>query len=241
MARDTNRISYLKSLWEEGLWGKWITAACLVWSLFAFGRDELLLFGPESNWKLISLVPQISISTWATFTLVLLLAWIFEASYRLSLKDKARLANYEAPSPIDIVFDATNRQSRYWSLESSKNSDGTVSQYHRYSIAVKNTGSRTLNDVQVTWEMTGELSNRPSLGKPQIPQHDKFVLHPGDLRFVDVFYWPHPRIQAGMLANESAQWGYGKLKVSVSATDTKVVSREFAFDFTKDPMLSDPV
>lgn len=241
MTIQQTRTDHLKSLLTEGLWGKWLTLPWFLLTTFPLVRDEFWRPGNDSRWKLINLFPHWTLSTWATMTLALLLAWVFEASYRSSAKDKARLSIYEAPSPIEIIFDTTNRQRRFWSVETVMKSDNTVSHnYYRYAVAIRNTGGRTLRDVQVVSELTGALKNSPSAGQFEMMKAQKSDLNPGDERFVTVFTWPCPAIQAGMFAGASAKWGYGGVKVSVSATDMRAVVRTFDFDFTKEPMLFEP-
>ena len=145
MTTQPTRKAHLKTLWAEGLWGKWVGLAWFLLTAFPFARDEFWRPANESHWKLINLIPHWPLQTWANVTLGLLLVWVYEASYRSSAKDKARLSIYEVPSPIEIVFDVDNRQRRYWSLESAMKPDNTVSHnYYRYAVAIRNTGRRTL-------------------------------------------------------------------------------------------------
>lgn len=208
------RKDHLKSLWAEQLWGKWIGLAWSVLSVFIFFRDEIWRPEAEKSWRLISLIPDWSLSIWAAITFALLLAGVYEASYRVSVNDKKRLSIYETLSPIEIFFDSENRQGRYWSLETVMKSDNTVShKYYRYAVMIRNIGRFTLYDVQVVSEPTGELRNSPSFGRFEITKEIKTDLHPGDERLVTVFNWPYPAIQAGMLAGSSGKWGYGGVKL----------------------------
>jgi hypothetical protein len=211
-------------------------------STFPFFRDEFWQPGDETRWKVVNLIPHWSVQTWASITLALLLAWVFEASYRSSAKDKVRLSIYETPSPIKIIFDSNNPQRRYWSVQSVAGPDGSISHnYYRYSVAVRNTGGHTLRDVQVVSELTGQLSHSPSAGQFEMTETTTEDLHPGDERLVTVFTWPYPAIQPGMLAGRSAKGWYGGVKLSVSATDMPLVTRSFDFDYTREPMLFDPL
>jgi hypothetical protein len=242
MTSQQTRKDHLKSLWAEGLWGRWVGLGWFVLTAFPFFRDEFWRPANESRWKLISLIPNWQLSIWAIITLALMLAWVYEASYRASAKVKARLSIYEAPSPIEIIFDTNNRQRRFWSIEAVMKEDNTVSHsYYRYAVAIRNTGGRTLRDVQVVSELTGELRHSPSAGQFEMTKTQKTDLHPGDERLVTVFNWPYPAIQPGMLAGASVKWGYGQVRVSVSATDIRVVERSFDFDYTREPMLFDPL
>jgi hypothetical protein len=234
------RTDHLKTLWAEGVWGKWIGLLWMVLTTFLLVRDEFWRPDDERGWRLINLITHFPLQMWLIVTLVMLLAWVYEASYRASAKDKMRLSAYEAPSPIEIIFDTNNRQQRYWSIESVMNPDNTVSHnQYRYAVAIRNNGRRTLRDVQVMTEMTGELRHRPS--PSQFDMATNKDLHPGDERLVTIFNWPYPPIQAGMLADSSAKSWYGGVKVSVSAADMSVVTRTFDFDYTKEPMLFDPL
>ncbi|WP_055334722.1 hypothetical protein [Ralstonia solanacearum] len=242
MTIPQTRKDHLKALLAEGLWGKWVGLAWFVLTAFPFVRDEFWRPDDGSRWKLISLLPQWPLQTWLNITLVLLLAWVYEASYRASAKDKLRLSIYEAPSPLEIIFDTNNRQGRYWSIESVTKPDNTISHnYYRYAVAIRNTGGRTLRDVQVVTEMTGQLRHKPSAGQFDMTNASHTDLHPGDERLVTILHWPHPAIQPGMLAGASGKGWYGGVKVSVSATDMPVVTRTFDFDYTKEPMLFDPL
>ncbi|MFJ2986828.1 hypothetical protein ACIPF8_03100 [Collimonas sp. NPDC087041] len=242
MTTQPTRIDHLKMLWAEGLLGKWLALAWFVVSAFPVVRDEFWRPDDESSWKIINLIPHWPLQTWAIVTFAMLLVWVYEASYRASVKDKGRLSLYEAPSPIEIIFDTNNRQQRYWSLESVMNPDNTVSHnQYRYAVAIRNTGGRTLRDVRVVTELTGQLKHKPSAGQFEMTNATNADLHPGDERLVTILNWPHPAIQPGMLAGPSAKGGYGGVKVSVSATDTPVVTRTFDLDYTKQPMLFDPL
>lgn len=241
MTIQQTRTDHFKSLWSENLWGKWGAAVWGMLGIFIFFRDEIWQPDPENQWKLINLFPDFSLTVWLGISLFILLAWLYEASYRVSAKINARLSIYEAAPSIEIIFDARNRQKRYWSLNTVRKEDNTISsQEYLYSIAIRNTGTRTLRAVQVVSELTGELKNSPSVGSFLLTGNNKEDLHPGDVRFVAVLRWPYPAIQPGMPAFESAKWGYGKVKVSVSAVDMQVVVRTFDFDYTQEPMMFDP-
>jgi len=60
-------------------------------------------------------------------------------------------------------------------------------------------------------------------------------INPGCGELVLVNRWPHPRVQIGMLAGDSA-WGYGPIKVIASANDTLPSGTIFDFNYETDQM-----
>jgi hypothetical protein len=63
-------------------------------------------------------------------------------------------------------------------------------------------------------------------------------IKPGCSRLVPVIRWPHPKVQAGMLAGPSAL-EYGPVKVTASGDDAVPAVRVFEFDYQAEPMLYD--
>ncbi|CAH2804851.1 MAG: hypothetical protein CPDRYMAC_5883 [uncultured Paraburkholderia sp.] len=86
MTIQQTRKDHLKSLWAEGLWGKWVGLAWFVLTAFPFFRDEFWRPSDENRWKLINLVPHWSLPMWSAVTLALLLAWVYRGL--LSLVDQ---------------------------------------------------------------------------------------------------------------------------------------------------------
>lgn len=238
MTYPLSRQDHLKLLWAQKFLGKLITGTWAGIGVLLFIRDELWLPDSENQWRIAYLTSYLSLTNWFIIALVLVIFWVFESSYQYSKITSERLKVYEAESPIEVIFDTNNQQKRFWSIVPVVAADKTIShRQYQYSIAIKNNGVRTLRDVQVVSELTGELEGSPSFAKFELSGSKKTDLHPGEMQFVTIFNWPYPAIQAGMLADESAEWGYGKLKISVSATDMRVITRIFNFDYTKEPML----
>ena len=76
------RLSYVVSLWREGVWGKWIGGT---WALVGYGvfvRDDLWRPKEEAKYKAVALIPHLPIAWWVVGLLVILVGWVFEASFR---------------------------------------------------------------------------------------------------------------------------------------------------------------
>lgn len=236
MSRATYRIAYLKRLWPE--LKRWHIYVAGVFGVFTFIRDELLPSNLSSGFRLVDLVLLLPTTTFLSIILLLLLIGFFEAAFRVHEQDRERLITNKISSPLEVIFDPSNPRQRFWSIARKPSADAsTTYSYYRYSVLLRNRGMHTLRDVKVIAELTGKLRNSPSFGTFEISNDSKTDLHPGEERFVEVFHWPYPAIQAGMLAGNSAKWGYGDLKVSVSATDTPVLISHFHVDYTQEPML----
>ena len=147
--------------------------------------------------------------------------------------------NPEENPPIEIIFDRTNPARRFWSFESPKDEKGNIKRvFWEYRVEIKNKASHTVRNVSGTTEHTGQLPVRPVDQVFDKIKKTSCDLKPGCSELVPVVRWPHPKIQAGMLAGPSAL-EYGPVKVTVSADDVPPTVRVFRFDYQVEPMLFD--
>lgn len=101
-----------------------------------------------------------------------------------------------------------------------------------------NRSNCTLRNVRVSVGTIGILPNRPALVPFDSSKSTCIDINPGCSELVPVIRWPHPRIQPGMLADESAS-AYGPLEIIASADDVPPTKRRFRFDYQQDPMIFD--
>ena len=109
----------------------------------------------------------------------------------------------EDESPLEIIFDSTNPARRFWSKESPRDGSGAAKYgtFWEYRVEIKNKSTKTIRNVSVTTEHTGQMPVRPM---DQI--FDKIKKTSCDLKpycseLVPVIGWPIPKIQAGMLSS----------------------------------------
>ena len=69
-------------------------------------------------------------------------------------------------------------------------------------------------------------------------QSQRIDINPGCTELVTILRWPHPRIQAGMLAGPAAL-EYGPIVIVAGAEDTLPQRRVFQFDYQQTPMIFD--
>lgn len=86
------RWSYLESLWRERLWGRWFGLAYAGATAFVFVRDDFWRPANSSKWALVNLLPSLTIAWWLLGAALLIVVWLFEASFRLhkTLDDQNR-------------------------------------------------------------------------------------------------------------------------------------------------------
>jgi len=148
-------------------------------------------------------------------------------------------ANVKKPNTaLEIIFEPLNPARRFWSLESYKDSSGKGRPYWEHRVEIRNNSLKTIRNVMVTIERTGQSPQLPFSPPFKRPQADKCDINPGCSELVQVNIWPHPKRQVGMACGESA-WIYGPIKVTASGDDTPSVVRIFAFNYETDQMLFD--
>jgi hypothetical protein len=104
------RRRHFVNLWAEGLWGK---VGGVLWGLYGIlraVRSELPKQEDQAKYQVVRLMDtalSISFPWWCVVTLALLLAWVFEASFRLHRKNQELIDRLRAKSEIpdlDVVI-----------------------------------------------------------------------------------------------------------------------------------------
>ena len=140
-------------------------------------------------------------------------------------------------SPLEIIFEPLNPARRFWSLVSHVDDyKRLIGNFWEHRVEVKNNSLVTLRNVVVTVEKIGPM--------PVMAQRATFVrtglnycdINPGCSELVLVNRHPHPKIQEGSLAGRSA-WGYGPIKIVVSADNTLPAETIYDFNYETDQML----
>jgi len=141
-------------------------------------------------------------------------------------------------SPLEIIFDPTNPARRFWSLESHKDDSGKAHPYWEHRVEIRNNSLKTIRNVMVTVERTGQLPQLPFSPPFKRQQTDKCDINPSCSELIRVNIWSHPKQQEGNLCGESA-WAYGPIKVTASGDDTLSVVKIFEFHYETEQMLFD--
>src|SRR5439155_26475891 len=74
---------HLGALWSEGIWGKWIGAAWTAVGIVIALRDDFLSPELQAKSKAPVVAHLLSWQIWATTFLVIIIGWLFEASFRV--------------------------------------------------------------------------------------------------------------------------------------------------------------
>lgn len=142
-------------------------------------------------------------------------------------------------SPLRIIFDPTNSDKRFWSVEYPKDKDGSLKPgaFWEYRVLLKNRSrSKTVRNVRSTVEGKGFNPKRPEFAVFDITQTTTMDLAPQAQSLIVVLRWPYPASQVGMVSGEKA---YGPLTIIVTADDIPAISRTFRFDYARTPMIYD--
>ncbi len=90
-----DRGCYGVALWQEGLWRKWLGAIYALATLFVFVRDEIWRPNSVEQWRVINMIPHLSLAWWI-IGLVILCLWTFEASFKMTTRLEEKVKNFEA-------------------------------------------------------------------------------------------------------------------------------------------------
>ena len=233
------RTTHVIALWREGRWRKWLGLGWTVLSVFIVFRDDFWMPADTQKWRAINMIPRVSLKAWIIGTLILVVAFMFEASYRHAGKLADRLKAFDVQSPLEIIFDTHNPARRFWSMEQAYNELGMPNgAFWEHRVEIRNNSLKTLRNVSVTTAHLGQMPMRPVNQPFDKIKKTTCNLQPGCTELVPVTRWPIPKVQEGMLAGSSAL-EYGPIKVTASADDTVPVTRLFHFDWQTDQMLFD--
>ena len=85
------RWKYCKDLWKQSKWGKGISLIWLLVSVFSLVRDEFFMPNDVKTWRVINMIPHLSLSLWIIVFALIVVIGIFESSFRLE-KTKRHLS-----------------------------------------------------------------------------------------------------------------------------------------------------
>jgi hypothetical protein len=139
------------------------------------------------------------------------------------------------PTPLEILFDLTNPNQKFWSIEQARDENGKQIEgsYWEYRAMIKNQSAKTLRNVKVTVEAIGQMPRRPEPSYFDINKKPLIDLTPREETLAIVRRWYHPHIVAGMVIGEGI---YGPIKVTASADDVPPATKCFQFDPSRNPM-----
>jgi hypothetical protein len=138
--------------------------------------------------------------------------------------------------PIKIIFDETNPNRKFWSIEPIRDEAGqqTSGSFWEYRALIKNVSARTLRNVKVISEAMGPLPRRPEPSPFDMNRKHLIDLNPGDEALVVVQRWYNPPIVVGMACGVDM---YGPIRVTASADDISPTMKLFHFDPERTPMI----
>ncbi|HEX3506652.1 MAG TPA: hypothetical protein VHU22_24995 [Xanthobacteraceae bacterium] len=147
---------------------------------------------------------------------------------------KARRA-LEQASPLEIIFDPSNPNRRFWSVETAKDEKGKpLGAYWEYRALIRNNSHKTLRNVKVIIEAIGPMPSRPEPSYFDMNKQQLIDLHPQDEALAVIRRWFNPPIVVGMASGADI---YGPIKMTVSATDITPAEKLFHFDPERTPMI----
>jgi hypothetical protein len=78
-----SRCTFAHALWKAGRWGKWVSAGWLFVGICLAVRDEIIMPKDLDKWRIGRMIPHLPLS-WLVIALCIVVAWLFEGSFRLS-------------------------------------------------------------------------------------------------------------------------------------------------------------
>jgi hypothetical protein len=137
--------------------------------------------------------------------------------------------------PLEIIFDPTNPNKKFWSIEPIRDKDGRpTDSYWEYRSIIKNTSSRTVRNVKATVEAVGAMPTRPVSSLFDINKKPVIDLAPHEEALAVIHTWFNPKIVQGMAIGPGI---YGPIKMTVSADDVLPTTKIFQFDPMQTPMI----
>jgi hypothetical protein len=233
----THRVTHIVALWQEGLWGKLFGAVWFVLGVLIVFRDEIWMPKDDKEYKVINMILHISIELWMIIFLVIMLAWIFEASFRIIKRLNETVSSLRShETPLEIIFNPANPNKKFWSIEPMKDENGKqiAGSFWEYRAVIKNKSARTVRNVKVIVEAIGVMPTRPEHSHFDINQKPLIDLTPDEETLAVIRCWHNPPIVAGMAIGEGI---YGPIKMTASADDVLPSTKFFQFDPMKTPMI----
>ena len=182
------------------------------------------------------MIPHLSV-WWLVGALVVLCAWIFEASFRITDRLNETIASSlrSQEAPLEIIFDPTNPGRRFWSIEPMKDENGKqiAGSFWEYRAVIKNKSVRSVRNVKVTVEAIGIMPTRPEPSQFDINKKPLIDLTPNEETLAVIRRWYNPPKVEGMVVGDA----YGPIKMTASADDVLPTTRVFQFDPMQTPMI----
>jgi len=140
-------------------------------------------------------------------------------------------------SPIEIIFDPSNPNRKFWSIEPMRDEVGhqIPGSFWEYRTVIKNTSDKTLRNIKITVEAIGPMPTRPETSIFDINKKHLIDLDAHCEALAVLRRWFNPPIVAGMLSRGA----YGPIKMTASADDVLPVTKHFRFDPELTPMVSE--
>jgi hypothetical protein len=228
------RLRHLVGLWREGLIATWLALAYALAGLFVFVRDEIWRPSDDSDWRIIKLIPHLSLAWWLFGGAVVFIVWLFESSFRMTQRLQDKYGLWEGELPLAIIFDPVNTNRKFWSLEPNRDENGkqVAGSFWEYRAVIKNQTHRTIRNVKVIVEAIGPLPARPIQSMFDIDRRLIRDLSPQEEALAIIRTWYNPVIVQGMVCGEDA---YGPIKMTVLADDVPPSTKLFHFDPEKMP------
>jgi hypothetical protein len=233
-SRNLERLRHLTGLWRQRLFAKWVLPAYGLAGFFVFVRDEIWRPSNEDKWKIIALVPSLSLAWWLFGSALVLVIWLFESSFRMTHRLYDTYGLWEGALPLGIIFDPSNAHRKFWSLEPNRDESGkqVAGAHWEYRAVIKNQTHRTIRNVKVIVEAIGPLPARPIQSVFDIDRKSIRDLAPREEALAIISSWYNPPLVAGMVCGEDA---YGPIKMTVLADDVLPTAKLFHFDPEKMP------
>jgi hypothetical protein len=145
---------------------------------------------------------------------------------------KRRKERISHRSPLQIIFDTSNPYNRFWEKMSPRDETGKKlpGVMWEYRVKVQNTSLKTVRNVRISRESSGEIPEMPSGLVFQRDGKQNRDLHPKVPEYVAVL-WKFPP-QAGDAWGETATAFHGPIKIVASGDD--VAPAECEFDYYPD-------
>ncbi|MFL5239738.1 MAG: hypothetical protein ACJ8EL_19515 [Rhizomicrobium sp.] len=173
------RFSHVRALLREHVWERWAGLGWLLYGFFVAFRDEIPNPGDKERWRIIAMIPHLSLAWWVAVALAILTAWIFEASFKRQRRsDEAFLAlkkKYDALQEGPTVsFDPSYKIIEYGSS--------------LFRVRISNNSHQFIENCQVfvaPLEMNGEEYPDDA----RVAVSDKFPLRRGDGHFASFVHF----------------------------------------------------
>jgi hypothetical protein len=79
-----SHLRHIRALWRHQVWSRWIGSVWAAIGVFTFLRDDFLQPTDEQGWKVINMIPHLSLAWWLFGFAMIFAVGIFEASFRLA-------------------------------------------------------------------------------------------------------------------------------------------------------------